>query len=103
MQGRFGGAALAGGGGGGIYQMDTLNLAGFLNLTNPSFDLEAYCVICVDHKFKKKDFNITKSTSTLNLLQGKINCFVSKKVVIVKNVQHNLLKLRLCLLFFFSC
>lgn len=76
---------------------------GFLNLTNASFDLEAYCVICVDHKFKKKDFNITKSTSTLNLLQGKINCFVSKKVVIVKNVHHNLLKLRLCLLFFFSC
>lgn len=43
VQGRFGGAALAGGG---IYLMDTLN---FLNLTN-SFDLEAYCVICVDHK-----------------------------------------------------
>lgn len=54
VQGRFGGAALAGGGGGGIYQMDTLNLAGFLNLTNASFDLEAYCVICVDHKLKKK-------------------------------------------------
>lgn len=52
---------------------------------------------------KKKYLNITKSTSMLNILQGKINCLVSKKVVIVKNVQHNLLKLRLCLLFFFSC